>query len=213
MVLAGGAVHYAAFTAVSLSMVATSAVGLVLALPFTVLGVLTFCASPMLGAWLQAWVMDLVGRRQGSFRQAGLVGTALLAVAAILDAPLLMLVVPCSYVVGFVGGVVYGIALSGLYQDRFYGAFATGTCATSLGLLCAAQGTVLALAPLVVAMGLGIPAVQAFLLLRGAVPRPPGEESSVPRLYGRTEQPAGWTALLPRAVVGGDVEAAPEAEE
>jgi hypothetical protein len=160
-------------------------------------------AAPLYVAWLEAWMLDLAGKRRVGFRWAAVVGVGLLALTG--ASALLPLVV---------GALMSTTAAVRSFIPRPGASTAdTNPLATlgqvGAGLAFGAAGVV----PGLVAMVVGVPLVQALLLYAMSDARPVDEEARWPGLFGPHEKRPSWAPHLPGvldSVWGGMAPAKPE---
>lgn len=197
--------QYAAVATALFSLGAMVPLG-VLGLPMLVPAVGFCVASPVLMAWVEAWLMDLLGRRQAGFRWAALAGALMVPTILSVGMP----VVALAVLAGLSGATVVGVAatyaasaVAAANRTSPVGAGAAGATvvgsAQLAGLLCGA----LAMMPVLALTVLAVPAVQVFILMKQASPRPPGEDARVPGLWAPDETPWSFTHVLPAWLRGG----------
>jgi hypothetical protein len=200
---AGGVVQYASFASMFTSVLLVPCPAL--ALTSACGAGCACCAAPWYGSAIQAWLSDLVGRRQAGFRRAAVVGTLVLGA--------IVAVTPLNILASGVGGLLFGLtmpndlrakrkavdALVALfipirqYPEANF-ALACGAAAGWAGIL---------------AMVTVVPFTQAVTLMVSSRARPDDEEPQPPGLYGPWEERPGCVAWLPCRVLGGKPASAP----
>lgn len=169
-----------------------------------------FCfLGPLATAWVQAWLMDVLGRRQVGIRRAALLGVLTVpVVAAVASLP----VQAAAYVGGMsgMGALVVGALVVALLDWQGASTLFQGVVLGGIGIgsgLASVMGAMfmvsLALLPAIGVMVVALPALQSALLLRDSEARPPGEEPRLPGLYSTAEEPPAYTEVLPDVFVGG----------
>lgn len=195
--LVGAAVQYAAFSSIFTSLIFA---------PIPLVGLCCMGTSgaacltaPFLGSWLQAWVLDRVGRRQAGTRKAVLAGVAALAAVGVFTTCSGLLLIPSAWLIGMripadvraerdnVNRALYlifplraepqvDLALAALTMTIW-----TGLCA----------------------MLLVVPSAQTLALVFGSRLRSADSDTSQPALWGPHEDPPRWLRWLPHWLVGG----------
>ncbi|MBI5493709.1 MAG: hypothetical protein HY904_01710 [Deltaproteobacteria bacterium] len=208
---AGAVIQYAGVSTALFSTAAIFLFGAVFGLPLA-LPAVAFCVlAPVVTAGIQAWLLDLLGRRQVGFRTAALVGALLVPLLVALSAPAVVAGVMWGAFNGLVVGVAAGVlaSVSMLGTRSFDAGLNTGAVATTLGLIESAGGGLCCLglcgAPPLLAAVLGVPALQTWLLHRASSTRPVGEEPRLPGLFAPDEPPPGFLGVLPAWLQGGPV--------
>ena len=194
---AGGVVQYAAFASMFTS---------VLLVPCPVLAIGSFCGAgvaccgaPSYGSAIQAWLADLVGRRQTGFRRAVVVGTVVLAGILALTPP--------NMVTAAVAGLLLGLTMPDDLRAKRKGVDALVALfipirqspEANFALVCGAAALWLGILSMVIA----VPFSQAITLVAMSRARPEDVESQPPGLYAPWEEPPGCLSWSGCRVVGG----------
>jgi hypothetical protein len=206
----GAAMQYAATATAFFSLSGLLFFGPMGGAPLVVPAMATCVMSPWVTAWAQAWAMDLLGRRQGGFRKAALLGSLLVPAVMVAAVPVVLAAGFLGGTTGTAAGVSAGVLMAaanapaGVDDAWVHGVMAGVLGVTQVagaGLLC----TGLAMVPAILLVSVGVPLVQAVLLVWDPShgPRPPGEEARVPGLWGPQEVPPKLPALVPSWLVGG----------
>lgn len=202
----GAALQYAAFASMFASLLFAPCP--ILALGFLG-GSFAACAlTPCYVSAIQAWLMDLVGRRQVGFRHATWIGTLALALNVVLTG----FIIGAGALAGFLVGWALPAELATRRDNvqnllRLFVPLPQDTIAnfTLLGVAC---GCWVGLAALVIT----VPFSQAIALAAMSRPRDPETEVQRPTLYAPFEEVPFFARWLPNRLLGGaptDVEALP----
>lgn len=178
-----------------------------LLLPFTpvlVVGMLlstVACAlTPAFNSWQQAWIADVMGRRQAGTRWAMVAGFAVLGLSALV-APGAGVMVALPFAIAGGGLAVLDgqsrLTLREAVLPTSWVALMTSGSATVIAFMMAVTG-VLALGTLIA------PVVQSAIILGMSTVRPETVASETPRLYSRHEPVPGILRWIPSWLIGGE---------
>ncbi|MEW5852503.1 MAG: hypothetical protein AB2A00_27200 [Myxococcota bacterium] len=210
MTLVAGALQYSAFLSIFGSNFLAGCFPLQQAVFYG--SIVLFLLGPIYTSWLQAYLADLIGRRQGGTLRATLVGILLQPVVGLLTGGSVLFfgilgsaVTVTSHVVSFLGsesfqritrGEVDNPQVQADLLQRVVWAVLSTTLATGFGVS-------VGVLPGILAMTLCVPATQATAILWGAGVRSPDEDAALPGLFGSDQELPGPLQMLPRWIVGG----------
>jgi hypothetical protein len=183
----GGTVQYAALAGVLASFVFSGWLPVQLVVLGASLGVLL--AAPLYVAWLQAWMLDLVGKRQAGIRWAALVGLGLMLMAgtaALLPVAVGAGIAAVSTAVNLVMTLMAAARGQAPSPSRLAGGVGAGMAVGAVGVV-----------PGVLAMVIGVPLIQGLILYFTSEQRPVDAEAAWPGLFSPHEKRPAWAPHLP----------------
>jgi len=207
MTTLGAVLQYAAVSSATFSLFGFFMFG-PLGLPFLIPAAAFYLGGPAINAWVSAWLMDVMGRRQSGTRRATALGVGMVPITALVAS----LPVQAASSVGALSGfaaLFVGVLFVSAMQERGYSTLLQGVVVGGTAIasgVVAALGSAflvsLALIPAIVLLVVVVPALQSVILLRDSEPRPPGEEARLPGLYAPGEDAPDFLESLPEVIVG-----------